>query len=310
MNAIEIKNVSKIFRENGRDFYALKNVSLNIEKGKIFGLLGPNGAGKTTLLNILINLLTEEKGSVRVLGKDPHSNRDVLDRVGFVSGMSRFHWALRPLDILKIYSVMYNVPPEIYEKRIKNLVRFFSLQTIIPKKFYLLSTGEKMRLIFAKSLLHHPDILMLDEPTLGLDPDMAIHVRNEIKRINRQFRTTIFLTSHYMHEVEYLADRIAFIDKGEIIDTGTVRNIKRKNFGTYQVIITVDSIKNVDVLKKSGFSVKGKKLTKTLPIGENISSALHGLIRKKFRIINVETKMPTLEDYFIKITSRDASAGD
>ena len=228
---LEIIRVSKQFKRksgNKEKFYALKNVSLQIREGEIFAILGPNGAGKTTLFNVIMNLLCPDSGRVRIFGMDP-GDRKVFSRVGYVSGDARFHWALSPLDILNIGGMFHGIKKKERVERIRSLVRLFGLQRVLRSKFDVLSTGERMKLAFAYALMNRPKLLLLDEPTLGLDPDVAIKVRKEIRRINRELKTTVVLTSHYMHEVQQLAHRIAFVDKGEIKDLGEMSAIRKRH---------------------------------------------------------------------------------
>ncbi len=304
MNVVEVTNVSKRFRENKKEFFAVKDVSFSIKKGEIFGLLGPNGAGKTTILNIIIQILAPDSGHIKIFGKEK-ANIDIMEQLSYVSGETRFHWALRTKDILKMYSMLYDIPKERRAKDIENLVKFFRLQPVLNRKFGYLSTGERMRLIFAKALLNRPKLLLLDEPTLGLDPDISIKVRNEIKRINEKFGTTIILTTHYMPEAEQLADRIAFIDEGKIVDIGEVQKVKMKHFENYEVIITVDKIRGAPLLKKHGFKIIGNRLRKTLSTDENLSGLISFIINRKMKMLDIESKKPTLEDYFVKISSRN-----
>jgi len=301
MDAIEIQGVSKKFREKGRDFWALRDVSFSVKKGEIFGLLGPNGAGKTTLLNIVIKLVSPDSGKIKILGKDAEKDSKYLDTINFVSGDTKFAWVLSSQDVMNFYSIAYKIPKEKRQKRIKNLLEFFGIYDIRNKRFGDLSTGQRMRLIFAKAMLNRPEVLLLDEPTLGLDPAIAIRVRGEIKRVNRKFGTTIILTSHHMNEVEQLSDRIAFIYKGEIVDMGRVEKVKLKRFGTYEVSIKVKKVLDRGFLKKQGFQVSGSILRRRLLIGDSISNVLSMLQKRGYELIDVETKKPTLEDYFVKI---------
>ena len=228
---LEIVRISKQFRrkDGSREkFYALRDVNLHVKEGEIFAILGPNGAGKTTLFNIIMNLLYPDSGHVRIFGRKA-SDREVFSRVGYVSGEQRFHWALSVLDVLNVGGMLYGVKRKERMERIRSLVRLFGLQSVLRSKFDVLSTGERMKLAFAYALMNNPKLLLLDEPTLGLDPDAAIRVRKEIKRINRELKTTIVLTSHYMQEVQQLANRIAFVNKGEVRDVGTVSGIRKKH---------------------------------------------------------------------------------
>lgn len=302
MRVIEISSVFKRFKEDGKWFYALNDVNLGVEEGEIFGLLGPNGAGKTTLLNILLGILTPDRGKVRIFGKDVLKDRGILERINFVSGETRFHWLLSVHDVLKFHGMSYGLKKGVIEERIKHLTNFFGIDDVIDRKFFNLSTGERMRLIFAKSMINDPKMVFFDEPTLGLDPSIAIKIREEIRRINKEKGTTVFLTSHYMHEIEQLSDRIAFIHKGRIIDTGTVEKVKLRKFSTYEVFLDVKEIKNGDYLKRNGFKILGKnRIHKNLQLGESLSGVLSSLSRMGLDVTNIETKKPTLEDYFVKI---------
>jgi ABC-2 type transport system ATP-binding protein len=301
MYAVEVENISKMFKERGRKVQALKGVDLRIREGEIFSLLGPNGAGKTTLLNIIVGMLLPDKGSVKVLGRDVSKDRNVLEQMNFVSGETRYHWNLTVTDILKFYGFSYGLDKKTVEERMGKLMRFFEIDHIPNRKFFDLSTGERMRLIFAKAMINQPKLLLFDEPTVGLDPNIAIKVRKEIKRVNREMGTTILLTSHYMDEVEQLSDRIAFINKGEIIDIGRVQKVKMSKFNEYDVFVKVRKIKNLRLLKTEGFEVKGNRLHKKLSFNQNLSEVLQFLAKNGLDVTDVETRKPTLEDYFVKI---------
>ena len=242
MAIVEVSGVSKQFgrrRQLGKGsekFYALKDVSLNVDKGEIFGILGPNGAGKTTLLNIVMGIVYPDSGSVTIFGGDVKRS-EIVSSIGYVSGEERFHWALTPFDVLTFGGLLYGLGRSERKQRTAELLRLFGLEGIAASKVYALSTGERMRLAFAYALINKPKLLLLDEPTLGLDPDIAIAVRKEIQRINKKLGTTIVLTSHYMREVEQLCSRIAFINKGRVTDVGKVSDIRKKhpNLETYFV---------------------------------------------------------------------------
>ncbi len=301
---IEIKNVSKKFKYNNKDFYALKDVSFEVKKGEIFGLLGPNGAGKSTIINMVVGILEPDKGYVKVFGKSIENNRDILEYIGFVSGESRFNWTMKTEDVLKFFSMIYGIERKESEKRISKLIKFFGLEGVANKKLGYLSTGERMRLVLAKSLVNYPKLLLLDEPTLGLDPDIAIKVREEIKRINKKFGTTVILTSHYMNEVEQLADRIAFINNGSISDIGTIKKVKLKHFSDYDVYIKLKHVKDSSFLKSLGFLISKNVLHKKLKLSENISVILSILVKNGYEITDIETKKPSLEDYFVKVAKK------
>lgn len=302
-NIIEVRNVYKKFRDEGKEFYALDDVSLNVRKGEIFGLLGPNGAGKTTLLNVMMHLLLPDRGEAYVFGKKP--GMDIYQKIGFVSGEAKFHWALKSIDVLNFYSMIYGISGNEKKERIKKVIELFGIKEILDKKFEVLSTGERMRLSFAKALLNKPELLLLDEPTLGLDPDISIKIRNEIKKINKELGTTILLTSHYMHEVEQLADRIAFIHNGKILEEGEISKLKLKHFTEYEIIIHAKNISEIKKLRDLGFDVKQKKIMKKLMIGEDINEVLEQMNSLNIAIEDIEVKKPTLEDYFVRMVKKE-----
>ncbi len=303
MNIIEVKKISKVFRNRDQESWALREINLSIKEGIIFSLLGPNGAGKSTLLNIMTNILTPTSGQVQIFGKEVSTNVDILNQVGFTSTDSYCHWAFKVRDVLNFYGLLYNVPKKIRKERIEELMDKFELRSIEKEPVGHLSTGERLRLIFAKSLIHNPKILLLDEPTSGLDPDMARKVRQEIKRINKQ-GVTIILTSHNMREVEELSNEIGFIYQGKIIDVGEIKSIKSKHFSNYEVCFLVKEVFKKEELVKEGFRIKGRSLYKTIPFGKDIGEELNFLQEQGFKVQKVESNEPDLEDYFVKIMSK------
>ena len=222
---LEVSELSKKFKRDKKDFYVLDKISFEVEKGEIFSILGPNGAGKTTLINIILGLLYQDSGRVRILGKKIQ-DKGVLKRVGYVFGQQRFHWALTVYDILSFGCTVRSIKRH---PRIDQLSETFGLKEVLRSPFDVLSTGERMRLGFAYAMIANPEILLLDEPTMGLDPDIAIKIRNEIKKVNKDFRTTVVLTSHYMKDIEDLSRRIIFINHGRIVDSGTIEEIKKEH---------------------------------------------------------------------------------
>ncbi len=297
MNPISIKNVSKTFKGKKYEIKALQNVSFEVKKGEIFGLLGPNGAGKSTIINIMLNLLLPDEGSVEILGEKP--GPDVLSRINVVAGGSEFHWALTPNDILAFYSKVYQIlnPKE----RIQELVTLLKMEDLMDRKFVNFSTGERLRVAFAKALLNKPALLLMDEPTLGLDPDVARQVRNEVQRLNKEAGMTILLTSHYMHEVEQLCNRIAFIHKGKIVDIGDVKSVKLKHFGSYDIILHLNKKPSAAFVKQHTLLVKEKRVRATLTSEEALGDLLASIHEAGYSIRDIAMKKPTLEDYFIKV---------
>jgi ABC-2 type transport system ATP-binding protein len=300
MDPLIVTNVSKTFPTKNGEVKALQDISFEVKRGEIFGLLGPNGAGKTTLMNVMLNLLTPDTGSVTILCEKPGPK--VFSRINLIAGGSEFHWALQPKDILNFYATIYQIKNP--QKKIAELVKLLKIEDLMERKFSWLSTGERLRVAFAKALLNDPTLLLMDEPTLGLDPDVAKQVRKEILRLNKEKGMTILLTSHYMQEVEQLCDRIAFISKGKIIDIGEVKEVKLKHFSTYDVKIRLDKKAAKGEFNIHGCKVNGDKMSVTLKDEESLSELLSQIHQQGYKIKDIEVSKPTLEDYFIKVANR------
>src|SRR5574341_494710 len=230
--AVEARDLEKTFRSGWlrrRETVALRGASLRVERGAIFGLLGPNGAGKTTLLSILATLLTPDGGSVRVLDLDVRRDASALRRrLNMASGRPSFLWSLRVGEILGFYGRLYGLAGAALRRKVDELVTLYELGPYRGVPYSELSTGLKQRVALAKSLVNDPELLFLDEPTLGLDPDVSVRVRQHIARLRREQGITIVLTTHYMREAEELCDEIDFIKAGRILARGTPGDLKRQ----------------------------------------------------------------------------------
>jgi ABC-2 type transport system ATP-binding protein len=229
--AIDAREVAKTFRSGRfrpRITEALRGVTLEVPRGAIVGLLGPNGAGKTTLLSILATLLIPDRGTARVLGLDVVRDSLALRRrLNMASGRPSFLWSLRVAEIIGFYGRLYGLAGARLRARVDALIEEYELTEYRRVPYNELSTGLKQRLALAKALVNQPELLFLDEPTLGLDPDVAIRLRAQIAALRRQRGTTIVLTTHYMREAEELCDEIAFIKDGRLLARGSSEELKR-----------------------------------------------------------------------------------
>ena len=229
--AIKAEGISKTFRSGWRGKRrkeALKGIDLQIEEGEIFGILGPNGAGKTTLLSILCTLLLPDRGKVEVLGINGlQDGQRIRERVNISSGNANFLWSLTVKENLHFYGMLYGLVGKKREEKVETLIELFNLKEHRDIPFDELSTGMKQRLSLAKSLLNDPEILFLDEPTVGLDPDVSIRIREQILSIHKGRGMTVLLTTHNMREAEYLCSRIAFLKAGEILAIGSAETLKK-----------------------------------------------------------------------------------
>jgi ABC-2 type transport system ATP-binding protein len=232
MSAIDARDVTKTFRAGWRRrrvTHALRGVTLNVPRGAIFGLLGPNGAGKTTLLSILTTLLLPDTGTVTVLGHDAVREAGTIRRrLNMATGNASFLWSLRTEEIIAFYARLYGLSGATLRQRVDELIELCELGDYRRALYNELSTGIKQRLALAKSLVNDPELLFLDEPTLGLDPDISVRVRERIAALRRQRGVTIVLTTHYMREAEELCDEVAFIKSGLILARGTAGDLKRQ----------------------------------------------------------------------------------
>jgi len=222
---IEVRNVSKKFR----DFTAVDQVSFTVEAGQIFGFLGPNGAGKTTIIKMLTTLLPPTSGKVLVNGLDvTHHQDQVRHSFGIVFQDPSLDDELTAYENLELHGVLYSVPQPLRQERIAQLLKFVELWDRKDNLVKTFSGGMKRRLEIARGLIHHPKILFLDEPTLGLDPQTRNHIWNYIKELNREERMTIFFTTHYMDEAERSAEKVVIIDHGRIVAQGDPTGLKNQ----------------------------------------------------------------------------------
>jgi ABC-2 type transport system ATP-binding protein len=222
---IKALNVTKKFN----DFTAVDHISFEVNKGEIFGFLGPNGAGKTTTIKMLTTLLEPTSGNLLINGTDPVKNKDAARySFGIVFQDPSLDDELTAYENMQFHGILYKVPKNELKKRIESLMKYVELwdrKNDLVKHF---SGGMKRRLEIARGLTHHPKILFLDEPTLGLDPQTRNHIWSYIKKLNTEEDMTVFFTTHYMEEADKVADKIAIIDHGKIVNQGTPKELKEK----------------------------------------------------------------------------------
>ena len=220
---IEVKNLAKEFGQ----VKAVDSISFSIEEGKITGLLGPNGAGKTTTIQMLLDLITPTRGTIKIFGLDMKQNREeILGKMNFSSPYVSLPGNLKVWENLATFARLYGVRD--IKAKIHELVDFFQIRDLLPRMTSTLSTGQLTRLNLTKALLNDPKLLLLDEPTASVDPDIADRTIKLLKQIKKERGVTILYTSHNMAEVEEVCDSIIFIQKGKIKDTGTPAELVKK----------------------------------------------------------------------------------
>ena len=224
-NVIEVKNLEKKFD----NFTAVDNISFNIKKGEIFAFLGPNGAGKTTTIRMLTTLMHPTSGSIRLNSFDVVTDPSNVRRsFGIVFQDPTLDTELTAYENMEYHAVLYGLSKNLYIRRIEELLKLVELWDRKDEFTKHFSGGMKRRLEIARGLLHHPIVLFLDEPTLGLDPQTRNHIWSYIKNLNEKENITVFFTTHYMEEADRVADRIAIIDAGKIMVEGTSNELKNK----------------------------------------------------------------------------------
>ncbi|MCI0530272.1 MAG: ATP-binding cassette domain-containing protein, partial [Nitrospira sp.] len=236
-NVIEVEHLLKIYKTKTGFHTAVRDVSFSVKKGELFGFLGPNGAGKTTTISILCTLLRPTKGSATLNGFDilkyPHA---VRQSIGLVFQEPSLDERLTARENLEFHALLYNIPRILRAERIQQMLTMMELEMRQDELVRHFSGGMKRRLEIARGLLHHPKVLFLDEPTLGLDPQTRSYIWNYIQELKRKEEITLFLTTHHMDEAEH-CDRIAVIDHGEIIALDTPDSLK-KTLGGDMIYLT------------------------------------------------------------------------
>lgn len=257
MTAIEVKNLSKEFKKYKRGkgikgilrtlfsrkakiVYAVKNVNFDIKKGEIVGIIGPNGAGKSTVIKMLTGILTPTSGSVRVLGLAPYEKREEnAKNIGVVFGQrTQLWWDLPVIDSFNLLKHIYEVPEKKFKRNMSRFTKILEIDKLFDTPVRKLSLGEKMRCDLAASLLHDPQVLFLDEPTIALDVVAKERMREFLKEVNKNRQVTIILTTHDMGDIEELCPRVIIIDKGKKIYDGPINEIRKKF--TKERVIRVD----------------------------------------------------------------------
>jgi len=304
---IIVKNLVKKYG----DFYALNGLSFEVNENEIFGLLGPNGAGKTTLIHILATLLKPTTGGAVVNGYDVlHNATKVRKSIGVVFQAPSSDDILTGYENLKIHALLYGIPRGTREKRISEVLKLVGLEGRKNDQVKKYSGGMRRRLEIARGLLHHPKVLFLDEPTLGLDPQSRESMWTYIKEIVTEEKVTIILTTHYMEEADLLCDRIGFISNGKIIALNSPTNLKQEMGGDIVKINFIGDIPSTETFTRFDFVHKVELEENTAIVYmDEVNSNMHSLIKDLKGVQTIEYKKPTLNDVFLRL-SGDFLSGD
>ena len=324
MATIEVKNLAKsfkvkvkekgmkgslksIFKPSYKTVEAVKDISFEVEEGEVIAFIGPNGAGKSTTIKMLTGILYPDAGSIRVLNIDPTKERKKLaHEIGTVFGQKEQLWMhLTPYDNFKFFGAIYDLSEEEAEKRIERLKTVFELENFIDTPVRNLSLGQRIRCEIVASLIHEPKVLFLDEPTIGLDPVVKDNIRKLIKKMNKEYQTTIFLTSHDVSDIEKLCKRVIIINNGQIVLDDSMTNLKyhylNKKIVEVKLKRRVDfrEVDGVEVLKENESSMKLEIDTKKV----DLSMVLQMIDPEN--IIDINISNTPLEDIISEIYRKE-----
>jgi ABC-2 type transport system ATP-binding protein len=308
MNVLEIKNLTKKFT----DFIAVDNITLSITEGEIFGFLGPNGAGKSTTINMVAGLIRSNDGEINILGKNimKHS-RFAKMNIGVVPQDLAIYEDLTAYENVKFFAGLYGLRGTKLHERVEEALKFVGLSDkhkSYPKNF---SGGMKRRLNIACAIAHRPKLIIMDEPTVGIDPQSRNYILSSVQKLN-EMGCTIIYTSHYMEEVEEICTKIAIIDHGKVIAEGTKEQLQAIITDTKDVWIEAKSTENLDLNKiKEIAGVKAVQKEENLikinsDLGvSNLNKIIQHIMNGGVEIISLEEKAPNLETVFLTLTGRN-----
>ncbi len=313
MHAIDVRGLKKAFSEGKKKIYAVDGIDLKIKKGQIYGFLGPNGAGKTTTIYMLTTLLLPTSGNAEVLGFDiVKGAQSIRKRVGLCMGGTHFYHAMKTKEILTFYGMMQGIPKTRRNAKIDELIKAFKMEPFLHKSFTELSTGMRQKIALAKALINDPEVLFLDEPTNGLDVEIAFDIRNYIRDKVNETGMTVLLTSHHLYEVEDLCKKISIINHGKIVAEGSIGEVRKEVDMPDVAKLILDNYEGIEFIKdidpvydyyinENGLFVRLKKGPDAL------ISLINALESRKKKILDMELRKASLEEVFMKIVGeRDA----
>ncbi|MFA5523105.1 MAG: ATP-binding cassette domain-containing protein [Tissierellales bacterium] len=304
-------SIKSIFSPEYKEIQAVKSISFDVEKGEVLAFIGPNGAGKSTTIKMLTGILYPTSGDLSVLGLNPSKDRKKLSyRIGTVFGQKSQLWFhLPPIDSFNLLGRIYELEDEYLKKRISYLTELFEIDELLEIPVRKLSLGQRIRCEIAASILHNPEIIFLDEPTIGLDVVVKHKIRELITRLNKEEETTIFLTSHDAGDIEQMCKRVMIINHGEVVLDESVKNLKYNYLN--QKIIEIKymepveiNIPNIKVLKHKEYAAKVEVDSSICDIDNVI-----GELMKIGKVADITISEPPMEDIISNIYQQNAKVG-
>ncbi|EMI9090559.1 MULTISPECIES: ABC transporter ATP-binding protein [Bacillus] len=290
----------------------IKNVSFEVKKGETFGLLGPNGAGKSTTISMICGLIPYDSGDIKVGGKSVKEYPlEAKKKIGIVPQDIALYPTLSAKENLIFWGKMYGLNGKVAKERAEEVLAYVGLQDRGKDKIETFSGGMKRRINIGAALMHEPELLIMDEPTVGIDPQSRNHILETVKKLNEKGMTVIY-TSHYMEEVEYLCERIAIVDHGKVIALGTKRElcnrladgfIVRLQLNRYSTEL-LQKLKSLSVVERIIFDEDNSTIDIGLNGGESIGTVVSVVVENNAQILKLEVQEPNLEALFLQLTGR------
>jgi len=309
MNVIQLNHVS--FQYAGG--FALKELDFRVQRGEVFALLGPNGAGKTTTIRLVNGLLQASGGNMSVLGMDPYQDGIAIRRKsGVLTETPALYERLTALENLQFFGKLSGMQSEDLRKRIQELLDFFDLAAHAQQRVGTYSRGMRQRLAIARALLHHPELLFLDEPTSNLDPEIARQVQDLILRVKREEGCSVVICTHRLYEAEQICDRAAIMHKGQLLAQGTLDELREASRITKKVHIRLrgeitetiwkEMLKLPDI--EGGELTHSQEIVLDVPDYQNVPEILKWMVEHNMAVLSVVPKEPSLEDIYFQLQKR------
>jgi len=291
-------SIKGLFSREVVSLEAVKNIDLSIEQGELVGFLGPNGAGKTTTLKMLSGILYATSGTAKVLGYTPHDRRkEMLRQISIIMGNKmQLWWDLPAWDSFVVLSELYDVDRATFKKRVKYLAECLQIEDKLHSQVRKLSLGERMKCELIAALLHHPRVVFLDEPTIGLDVVSQKRIRDFLKQWHKEEGCTVVLTSHYMQDVQELCDRVVVIDHGTMIFDGTLGNLTRQFKNTRHIRLSFTETVSKDDLLKYGTVVSSEGESAVIEILRDDTPSVTSALLAALPVNDVSIEEVDIED--------------